>query len=1292
MATAPTALRPRTAGAPPTVANTSDASVASGGVNVKVIIRCRPLSEKEKKDTASFTVVQPSVYSKEVEVTQTIPGRKVESYSKTFTFDGVCSLQTSQLELFQTYVVPIIDEVLQGFNCTIFAYGQTGTGKTYTMEGDMHEQVSSVEYSIDEEAGIIPRAVQGIFDRLESQGAEYSVRVSYLEIYNEELNDLLNDGEKQLLRIYEDTTGKKGLSVDRLEEISVNNPQDIFNIVNIAVKKRRTAETLLNHNSSRSHCIFSITIHMKETNIDGEDVIKIGKLNLVDLAGSENVQRSGAVKDRAKEAGMINQSLLTLGRVINALVEHSPYVPYRDSKLTRLLQESLGGRTKTCIVATISPSSLCLEETLSTLDYAYRAKNIRNKPEVNQKMTKRVMIKELNQEIEKLKVELSANREKHGVYLPYDRYNDIELKVSTQTTTINELESLLLKKAEELKEVETVFNTTRDKLNSETEAHNNTQQLYRQADREAKEKGSQLEEAKESLSEQTYLTNMIEVSERNVVSHGNATVEAARKQVLSMISLHDKIDRHRDRDAHNVKTLQSHTSRLQDHIGEQHDTLMTASQSLHHTASTSIDVTKVIQDKAVEAHQGVEEKLCKMKEKQSDLENTVASTISCLQSEWASHQAEAHNVLTQCISSSHTEALNRMKEVEKAVGQLSEGVEESEKGEVRFKQQITDVLNETKNCLTNRSSAIIQQENELTEIMNTQLNECQNKINSLEDKLTRAVSEQTELMKQTADTLVSTMKTSIDDMFNKVGLNFQQNTGRIRDEVKQTASQVESLRSILTDQMNVIKNNQQGIIMGVSDETSKVVHLAQTHEETQEKTKKKQIDQLNSLNIQVKEQHLKAEQDSNYVIAKFEKLSEEQRIKVEAHLNSVKDKQTSSLASVNGQLEDATMEIKTASSLWDEVSSKYSTTIELLESTSDNNTQSAAQWLLHLKDDLTQVGCQVKELSPHGTTPRREHLESVEFTSPPKRDKSRAALIEEFRYRKECGESVEGPPLKSQRTGTPPDGSTRTTSACEATDDPVAQSSTEFPASSLVGLDTARGTGTSYSPIGSVSGAENRSPQADSAFTTPRNEQGDDDGGGGPASIDATSLESLSRRPSQDLSTASANSQKSSVGQRRGSGGRLVTRPRSSSNSTTGAITGRCLTRQTSKTGGDNAVTPSSVPSEVMSPDTQGRVDQSRVGVNTRRKPRTNSGAQAAGCMPQGAVSRLINTRKRSKSQDRHIDSVGVHTPACDSLSPRSTTSTSFPSSCSDAGTGTGSAIPRPKTSGIPRLTHDSKH
>lgn len=135
-------------------------------------------------------------------------------------------------------------------------------------------------------------------------------------------------------------------------------------------------------------------------------MLKVGKLNLVDLAGSENIGRSGAENKRAKEAGMINQSLLTLGRVINALVERSPHIPYRESKLTRLLQDSLGGRTKTCIIAAVSPAKCNLEETLSTLEYAHRAKNIRNKPEVNQRMTKRALIKEYINEIERLKADL----------------------------------------------------------------------------------------------------------------------------------------------------------------------------------------------------------------------------------------------------------------------------------------------------------------------------------------------------------------------------------------------------------------------------------------------------------------------------------------------------------------------------------------------------------------------------------------------------------------------------------------------------------------------------------------------------------------------------------------------------------------------------------------------------------------------------------------------------------------------------------------------------------------------
>lgn len=160
-------------------------------------------------------------------------------------------------------------------------------------------------------------------------------------MYNEELNDLLANDDQRKLRIFEDLNRKGSILIQNLEEVLVKNAIDVIHTLQKGSARRQTASTKMNEVSSRSHCIFSITVHIKETTADGEELLKVGKLNLVDLAGSENIGRSGAENKRAKEAGMINQSLLTLGRVINALVERSPHVPYRESKLTRLLQDSL---------------------------------------------------------------------------------------------------------------------------------------------------------------------------------------------------------------------------------------------------------------------------------------------------------------------------------------------------------------------------------------------------------------------------------------------------------------------------------------------------------------------------------------------------------------------------------------------------------------------------------------------------------------------------------------------------------------------------------------------------------------------------------------------------------------------------------------------------------------------------------------------------------------------------------------------------------------------------------------
>jgi len=378
-------------------------------------------------------VVQCNELHREVQLTQSVNKKE---YSRKYHFDRVYDADTSQERLYETAVAPMVDEVLQGFNCTVFAYGQTGTGKTHTMTGDMQNQ---------SEAGVIPRAVGHIFRYLNALGGvnEFTVKCSFLELYNEEITDLLAIGEtdspKQKVRIMEDP--RAGVVMQGLEEPHVKTATDIFGLLETGNAKRRTAETLLNKQSSRSHSVFIVTVSVREVLAEGEEVIRVGKLYLVDLAGSENITRSGAVDQRAKEAGNINKSLLTLGRVITALVEGQGHVPYRDSKLTRLLRDSLGGRTKTCIIATIAPTVQCQEETMSTLDYAHRAKNIKNKPEVNQKISKTTHLKEMGGEIARLKAELVAAREKNGVYMPHAQYEEDQARMKEQADRIEAMEA-----------------------------------------------------------------------------------------------------------------------------------------------------------------------------------------------------------------------------------------------------------------------------------------------------------------------------------------------------------------------------------------------------------------------------------------------------------------------------------------------------------------------------------------------------------------------------------------------------------------------------------------------------------------------------------------------------------------------------------------------------------------------------------------------------------------------------------------------------------------------------------
>lgn len=267
------------------------------------------------------------------------------------------------------------------------------------------------DYSkINEMSGMIPRAVDRIFSVLNEKNVEYTVTVSHVELYNEQLSDLLSNDESVKLKVQQDVKGF--CLITPLEELQVCNINEVLRLLEKGLAKRKTFETKMNSYSSRSHCIFLITVHIKETQLDGTELVKTGKLYLVDLAGSENIGKSEVQGKQKTEAGNINKSLLTLGRVITALTEGSLHVPYRESNLTRILQDSLGGKSKTCIIATISPSSSCFEESKSTLQYASSAKKICNTPEVNEKKTEKSVLLNLHKEISYLKRELDVHFKK----------------------------------------------------------------------------------------------------------------------------------------------------------------------------------------------------------------------------------------------------------------------------------------------------------------------------------------------------------------------------------------------------------------------------------------------------------------------------------------------------------------------------------------------------------------------------------------------------------------------------------------------------------------------------------------------------------------------------------------------------------------------------------------------------------------------------------------------------------------------------------------------------------------
>ena len=363
-----------------------------GAESVKVVVRCRPMNGTER-GAGRVRVVEMDPGGGQVLVRD--PKGAAGEPPKAFTFDMVYNWESTQKQVYDNTARGIVNSTMEGYNGTIFAYGQTGTGKSHTMEGQREPQ---------DLWGIIPRSFNHIFDAIDgAEDTDFLVRASYLEIYNEDVRDLLAKNAHNKLELKESVD--TGVYVKDLTAFVVKNVAEITNVLNVGQKNRSVGATKMNLNSSRSHSIFTITVEQSSRGADGH--IRVGKLNLVDLAGSERQSKTGATGERLKEATKINLSLSALGNVISALVDgKSGHIPYRDSKLTRLLQDSLGGNTKTLMIANLGPADYNYDETLSTLRYANRAKNIKNKPKINED-PKDAMLREFQDEIKRLKAQLN---------------------------------------------------------------------------------------------------------------------------------------------------------------------------------------------------------------------------------------------------------------------------------------------------------------------------------------------------------------------------------------------------------------------------------------------------------------------------------------------------------------------------------------------------------------------------------------------------------------------------------------------------------------------------------------------------------------------------------------------------------------------------------------------------------------------------------------------------------------------------------------------------------------------
>ncbi|KAI1294493.1 P-loop containing nucleoside triphosphate hydrolase protein [Xylaria venustula] len=972
--------------------------------NINVVVRCRGRNEREQRESSAVVVSTDAVQGKVVDLSM---GPSSLS-NKTYNFDRVFSPAADQSMIYEDVVKPILEEMLSGYNCTIFAYGQTGTGKTYTMSGDMDETFGL----LSDEAGIIPRVLHSLFRKLDNEETESFVKCSFIELYNEELRDLMSVEESAKLKIFDDASRKGHATtvVQGMEEAHISSAAEGIKLLQEGSLKRQVAATKCNDLSSRSHTVFTITACVKRVGEDGEDWVSAGKLNLVDLAGSENIQRSGAENKRAAEAGLINKSLLTLGRVINALVDRSSHIPYRESKLTRLLQDSLGGRTKTCIIATISPAKSNLEETISTLDYAFRAKNIRNKPQVNQMIRKGALLREFTHEIEKLKSELIATRQRNGVYLSNEAYEEMatvsesrRIQNDEQAAKMETLESNLRNKVQELFSLTSSFmglkkdhETTKLQLEGTKGVLDQTELV--------------LEATRKTLAEETLLREAHQKTEEQMHVVGNKLIDTLHKTVGHVGGLHAKNKRKSDLQAINrtnwglaqeqvsditslvearmeefqseqQQHLSSISERMQTFVRAELDKLSSTQsfldQNLDLFASSKKDLieqrekSKEEMDEVLEEIKEVRDNI---KERVGDSLQTIATAAETIAQDVLSELGTFHSVL-------HTSYSALGKDFKTIFEGLLEHIAAQRKESDELREQLlsaTSTVTQSNASISARiQDVIVDERKQAAEERRTLLAQITNLINSQAETQASRIANKAAFIKRSVEESTAELEGSMIQYAHGMD-NWNAREGEFLEEI---ATSRETLKSKLQDDWTVSLVHWTNIVTTV---TNTSYQAANTHSTSIQETTRS----VHAETVRVVDEQMR---DLNEQMTSLDDFVTRARSQNAAH----HEQHTTSLRQLSFTVEDSYANIgqhfETTCSRVEELGSEMDVDIKTAEEALTPLDADVCQPLAELRQDI--AGTVIREYQPTGETPQKLHYE---YPTELPRTRAHASLLAKF--------------------------------------------------------------------------------------------------------------------------------------------------------------------------------------------------------------------------------------------------------------------------------------------------------